>query len=102
MDALVVGKTRILLSVATRRFSHRQKRDAGATTLCLAWGPAVAAGCVTYRTAVLLGASCQFVGMLPDTLTPPVARIGIVAISQSLTALTVPFNSHRRSGLWSS
>lgn len=37
---------------------------AGATTLYLAWGPAVAAGVVSYRTAVLLGASCQFVGAL--------------------------------------
>ena len=37
---------------------------AGATTLYLAWGPAVAAGCVSYRTAILVGAACQFVGAL--------------------------------------
>lgn len=38
------------------------KLRSGATTMYLAWGPTVAAGTVTYRTAILLGAACQLFG----------------------------------------
>lgn len=39
-------------------------RGTGATSLYLAWGPAVAAGVISYRSAAVIGALCQFAGVI--------------------------------------
>lgn len=46
---------------------------AGASSLCIFWGPVLGARVVSYRTAVLLGVACQIVGNValgPTHLTP--------------------------------